>query len=215
MGIRPHHLLLALLLAAPAWAADSLPPAVEDVIEAAAANGVPRSTLEAKAREGVAKGVPEPRLIGALQQLVGDLAEARALLPAEASSDAVGSAGAALREGASAAAVRKVGAVPPRLRPSALQALADLLAIGFLESEAVGLIEAATNAPQPQVALTGLASAGAALTGAGVPSHEAADSLLDAVVAGASPLTTLPVTPPTGSGAPGNIPGIPPRGGNR
>lgn len=211
--MRGKTLVLAILIGS-ALPSLALAADTDSAIAAAVAAAVPRDLVEAKAREGEAKGIPLVRIEAALTQLATNVGRVRPLLPEHASADLLGAAARAIREGASEGAIRRVGAFGPAVRLRAMESLADLTAVGLLESDLLHLLETAASSPEPAIAVTGLSSAGASMAQSGSSPSEVSSALMDVVVAGQSPLTT-PTPPQTGSGNPPSPPtGGGPPGGN-
>jgi hypothetical protein len=121
-------------------------PAVDSLVQVAAAEGLPTEPLVQKALEGGAKHVSAPRVIGAVQVSLGQLRDAHDLLvragdqppvtPAEVTTVVW-----ALRRGVPAPVVeRMVAALPRPPRAAALHAVADLVAHHFDPDSGAGLI---------------------------------------------------------------------------
>ncbi len=130
---------------------------VEAVLQAARAAGLPTETLEAKAAEGAAKGVPPDRVAGYLEALRLDLARADALL-GDRAADAdraalLAAAAAALRAGGSGPAILELAESTPTLRAPAVRGFADLIAAGCPEPGALALIHRAAQESDPSAAL--------------------------------------------------------------
>jgi hypothetical protein len=157
---------LSVAVAAPAFAGDALPPAVEAAISDAVARGVPREPLEAKAREGLAKGIPAERIVVALGGLTVDLRAANDLVGAGGPIEAAASA---VRAGASPGAIRSVlASAPAGTEAAAVYSLGDVMAAGLDEAAAVELVSAALASEHPVDRLRGLATATATLIRGGM-----------------------------------------------
>lgn len=166
-------LFAALLFASgPALAADPLPDAVAQVLTHAAAQGLPTGPLEAKAREGLAKGVPPARIAGALGQLEASmLATSVALGDSLSGSDPAAhlvAGGAALTAGSSPAALRSLADASPEHAIAATRTYGDLLSHGFSEPQALDLVGGAFRGGDPGLALSGLSTTAASLVGSGL-----------------------------------------------
>jgi hypothetical protein len=121
-------------------------PAVDSLVQVAAAEGLPTEPLVQKALEGGAKHVTAPRVVAAVQVGLGQLRDAHDLLvragdeapvtPAEVTTVVW-----ALRRGVPAPVVeRMVAALPRPPRAAALHAVADLVAHRFDPDSGAGLI---------------------------------------------------------------------------
>ena len=148
-----------------------LDPEVAAVIEAARVAGLPVSSLESKAREGAAKGVPPARVAAHLGSLRADLDRAVTLLgPTAAGADRealLSGLAAALRAHASAAALKQLLALPPALRAQAARSLADLVTAGCTEADVLALIDRAARGPNPSTALHAAVTRAVTLIGQG------------------------------------------------
>ncbi len=176
-----------------------MPAEVTAVIQQAEADGVPTEALQDKAREGLAKGVPGPRVAAVLDGLRGDLLDAQTLLGSDVHGEILAAAAASARAGASDAGLRQLGQLEEGTR--ALESLADLLRLGFSEDQATRLIEAAVRSEDAKNALTGLATAASLLLDAGSPPGSVIDQLSADVAQGGSPLMYLPPVNVDSSGA--------------
>ncbi len=148
-----------------------LDPEVAAVIESARVAGLPVSSLEAKAREGAAKGVPPARVAAHLGSLRVDLDRAVTLLgPTAAGNDRealLSGLAAALRAHVSTAALKQVLALPPALRAQAAWSLADLVTAGCMEADVLTLIDRAVRGPNPSTALHAAVTRAVTLIGQG------------------------------------------------
>lgn len=185
--------LVLLGLAAPAQAAsDELPPEIRATLDAAAQSALPVGGLEAKAREGIAKGVPVARINAVLQQQAAQLARAQSLLSLPAGAvdrnDALTGAAFALDGGASDVAIRRLSRLDPSVRAPAMYSLGDLLRAGFSEASGLALVETAAASSQPVAAFSGLASSASELRGLGLSEPDVIASLQGQINAGRSPV---------------------------
>lgn len=170
-------LALCLVVWAPGVMAGDLPTEIEREILAAQQLGLPTAALEAKAREGLAKGVTPGRVAGVVADLRGQLEFANTLLgpmddPARRE-EVLGAAAGALAAGASPSAVRNLSTLPVEVRGSALVSLGDLLSLSFGEDTAVNLIRDAARGPNGSAKVEDLATVAATLLARGL-SQEAA-----------------------------------------
>lgn len=207
------RMVVVIALGAGTAAASDLPAPLADVVSSAAAEGLPTEPLEAKAREGLAKGVPVARITVVLEGLRSELDVARSALGGDAEPAVVTAAGHALRSGAGVGAVQRVAFAPHPRRDLALVSLGDLMHAGLPEERAVELVETASAAPQTERAFTGLAVTSSALLEAGMSADTVTRVLGDAVRSGEDALDMARVP---GSGMPshamgqGNQPANPP-----
>lgn len=152
--------VLLVCLGAPAAAraeSGDFAPDVAAELAWAKAAGLPVEPLEAKAREGAAKGVPSERVAVYLRGLGAELVAADAILGELARgsdrAELLLAAASARRAGASASALREAAAFDDDLRASASRALADLVGAGCTEAGALQLIRGAAGSAQPTEAL--------------------------------------------------------------
>ena len=173
----------------------ALAGAPDDVVAAAAAEGLPTTALEAKAAEGRAKGVDDARIASVLQDMAERLARAKGLLgPLDEATLIAG--GRALGAGASEAAVGQVATEAGGDSAKALDGLADLMSNGFAEEPASKLVRRAIRSNRPEEALATLAPAALALL-AGGQDHILTASTLEATLAkGQPPLAAVRGGPP-------------------
>lgn len=197
------------LFAAPAWAAD-LPPSLGAVVEDAAAQQLPVGPLEAKAAEGLAKGVPEARIEAVLDGMVRELLEARVVL-GQAPDAVVFAASRALKAGASEQAVRSLASGTHGDR--ALHSLADLLAMGVAEADAVRVVQVASASGSSDKEIAGLATSTAALVSRGSSPNEAALTVLGGLAGQNNGVGSLPDGAPGKKDNPGN--GVVPEKGSK
>lgn len=136
-----------------------LEPQVRDMVQTAEAAGLPGERLLTKANEGLAKGVPAPRILTVLSQLRLRLDEAASIVDAmqpkqQPAKDnrrrLVGTVADALHAGVPAGALRKIGAAGLARRAAdvapvngAIAALTDLVIRGYPVEAAGEVIEAA------------------------------------------------------------------------
>lgn len=202
-------MVLWLVLAGSSWATevpgeDPLPAGVAAVLTDAASAGLPTDPLRAKALEGLAKHVPEARLVDALTTMRQALAQADTLVaPDTAGADraeVVWAASLALRAGCSEGAVSSVARQGGRWGAAALTALSDLHAAGFPEAGAVSFVLAAAGGPQPERAFSGAVTTAVILAQRGVPATEALRMLTIGAAAGQSP--SAATTTSRGQGGP-------------
>jgi len=165
-------LTCALLANAPALAAEPLPSEVAAVLTHAEQQGLPTGPLEAKALEGLAKGVPPVRIAQALGRMEASMAATAAALGDRLSTtDPAGhlaAGGAALTGGSSEAALRSLADQATEHRVIATRTYADLLATGFSEPQALGLVGSAARGAEPQLALSGLSTTASSLVSGGL-----------------------------------------------
>jgi len=190
-------LLVAICLGtAPVFAAEPLPPEVAVVIEHAREAGLPTAPLEAKALEGLSKGVPPQRIAGALSRREASMAAtARSLGAGLSTSDPAGhlpGGGAALTAGASETALRQVSEDVPEHRVVATRTLADLMVQGFSEPQALDLVRGASHSADPSRALSGLATTAASLVNSGLTPTAATEQLHNQQKNGKHPLGNVP-----------------------
>jgi len=205
--------LLALqLLAPPSWAADPLPPEVQAVLDHADEQGLPLGPLEAKAQEGLAKGVPPVRIAGALEQLEASmLATMTALGDRLSTVDPaahLAAGGAALSGGSSDAALRALADQAPDHLVLATRTYADLLAHGFTEPQALGLVNGATRGPDPGLYLSGLSTSAASLVASGMSPTQAIIELGENPAAGRGKSNGPPEHSNAGGNGNGNAYGL-------
>jgi len=171
-----------------------LPDAVQAEVAQAEAAGLPSAPFEEKAREGLAKGVPEGRIVSVLDGMEVDLGHAKDVLGLDdPSGELLVAASRALDAGVSEGTVRRLGS-DEILGVLALSGVADLVAQGFSESQAVGLVEAGLASGAPERSLTGLASAASSLLHTGASHAQVSGALSAAVVSGRSPLSSVPAS---------------------
>ncbi len=144
--------LLALLIGGALWAAPeasaaSLPTEISTMIAERAAAGLPPEPLELKAREGMAKGVPEGVLASAVRDLADRMQRASDTLGAAALGSDRGAlltaSAAALRAGVSTGSLARVATLPEGRRALAVQTLGDLVTMGLPEDRSLVLVERA------------------------------------------------------------------------
>ena len=121
-------------------------PAIDSLVQQAAAEGLPTEPLIQKALEGGAKHIAPGRIVTAVQLERAQLRDARYLLGRAGVEPPITAAeltvvASALERGLPAPLVeRLVGALPREPRGPALHAVADLVAHGFDEDSAVDLV---------------------------------------------------------------------------
>ncbi len=183
-----------------------MPAEIQAVLDASSAAGLPLASLEAKAREGLAKRVAPARIAAALDGMRLDLQRAAELLPAgEGDEDRDGDLSAAahaLRQGAATASMKRLVGLEGGLRGPALMSFGDLLREGFDEGHSLMLVESAASSRDPALALSGLATAAVLLTERGMTPASAMERLTATVLSDRSPLTSLPPTGTETSGGP-------------
>jgi hypothetical protein len=107
-------------------------PKVEAVLTAAQRRGLPLEPLVQKALEGASKGAPGPRIVMAVEAMLGDLTRAREGLGPNATSDELVAGAAALRAGATLKMVDQLRRADPDGGVSVpLAVFADLVAGGM------------------------------------------------------------------------------------
>ena len=151
--------LLFAALGAPSVARAETPldAEVAAVIELARSAGLPVLSLDAKAREGLAKGVPAARVAAHLEALRVDLGRAVTLIGSAAEGvdreALVSGVAAALRARVSPGAIRQILTLPVGVRAPGARSLADLVAAGCNEADVLHLIDRAGRGPNPDAAL--------------------------------------------------------------
>ncbi len=186
----------SLLLGAPALSAAELPPPLQEVVAQAQADGLPAASLEAKAREGLAKGVAPARVAVVLERMLGDLSLVDVTLgelDAGPDRDAVICAAAAAHAaGLSDAGLIRLAGQAVDVRARALQASADLLQLGFSERDALDLVLVEAGSDDPLEGLSGLATAASVLVANGLSPGVAASRLASQDGSGKHPLANVP-----------------------
>lgn len=183
-------MILTVLLAA----AFALPPALEAEVDAAVADGLPTASLENKAAEGLAKGVPVARIAAVLAAEREAMREVRPLLPSGATDDALRAAGRARSAGASAASLASLARQGEPLRTQALWAYADILGQGLQQGQALRLVDSALQADDPQATLHATTIAVSRLRVQGQSPDQVGRQVARALAAGGPALATLPAT---------------------
>lgn len=173
-----------------------LPPDLAATVARAEAEGLPAEAVQSKALEGLAKGVSEARIALVLDALVVDLGRAREALPDGSAEMWVGGAR-ALRSGAKLEAIRGVVGGDVEVDARALHALADLLALGVAEADAVRVVRAAGSTPTAAADISVVATTAAALIGRGSSPTLAANQVLAGLIGQHAGAVSLP------DGAPG------------
>ena len=199
---RVFTFITALFLAGTASAGD-LPPELNEVVEQARSESLPSEVLASKAREGLAKGVPVARVQMVLESQLGDLRHASEIMGSH-NPEIIAAAARAVRSGATDKAVLRIQQSPTEIRVRAITSLGDLLALGFSESDAVRLVHTATSALQPDVAVSQLAPAAAALVTRGGSTDGITNELTLTMTADRAPLSALPADTRGGNSGNGN-----------
>lgn len=154
-------------------AAGELPAAIQVAIASAGAHGVPQAPLLEKAREGMAKGVDEARVVAAITALGAQMEAASTTLGALATGperdDVLAAAAYARQSGVSDASVRLVASGDAATRAPSIRALTDLVALGFPEDKSAALAISAARSGHPGENVDALAGAAATLLAQGVP----------------------------------------------
>ena len=118
-----------------------------EAADAAARAGAPRDMVYEKALEGLAKGVPTPRIVAAVEGFAERLARGAGLLGDRAGRADVSTAAEALGRGVPPEDVRAIAReVEPTSLSVALLVLADLVDLGAPAAEARGLLTDAVSA---------------------------------------------------------------------
>ncbi len=105
---------------------------VEAVVSSARGEGLPTEPLVQKALEGSSKGAPGPRIVMAVEGMLGDLRRAREALGRTTAADDIVAAAAALRAGATPVMVSEMRRVGPHGRVAVpLAVFTDLVAGGM------------------------------------------------------------------------------------
>jgi hypothetical protein len=125
--------------------------AVEALADAAERDGLPSDPVYAKALEGVAKGVPEARLLPALDQFAGRLRVARDVLGAAAQAPLLVAGVDALARGVPTETLRGLAAA--ERRPVAIVVLGDLVQSGLPADAALEVVREALARRAPDEAL--------------------------------------------------------------
>jgi hypothetical protein len=161
---------------------------IELSVAEARANGLPFEALLDKAVEGIAKGVPAPRIAGAVAQLAGELATARSILedgtpPVPTDVAAVADA---MRRGVPEPAIRRVAGQAGPGEPVALavHTMGDLMDRGVPAQQAVAVLDAWRFRGAHQEELRELADAVERLIRQGVMPGPAAAALANAMRGG-------------------------------
>jgi hypothetical protein len=130
---------------------------VQQVIDSAAASGLPPGPLISKAQEGAAKHADAQRIVAAVRSLSIDLATARSALGADADEATLMAGVGALRAGATTAYLGEIRAI--RGAPSVawpLIVLADLVSRGVPVDTAAGVVLVLVRAGAADNAYLGL-----------------------------------------------------------
>jgi hypothetical protein len=107
-------------------------PKVEALLTAARRRGLPAEPLVQKALEGASKGAPGPRIVSAVEAMLGDLGRAQEGLGRRATADELVAAAAALRAGATLGMVDQLRRTEPDGGVAVpLAVFADLVAGGM------------------------------------------------------------------------------------
>jgi hypothetical protein len=121
---------------------------VEEILNAARADGLPTDLLVTRALEGAAKGAPSQVIVAAVVRLREELRTARAALGETASPAELSAGASALRAGATAdalARLRRLRPTQPLTVPAAV--LADLVATGVpVDTAIIAVLVLAANA---------------------------------------------------------------------
>lgn len=167
--------------------------ALDAVVAAARAEGLPVDLLEAKRREAALKGVPTERALPVMERLRDELRQAAALVgdtPASERSAIVRAAARALDAKAQPA---QVGALlrelPPGQAARAIESLAALAAAGIAPEEALALVREALRQGRGY-SLSTLRPAIQALREAGLPDADAVAEVRDGLKSGRAPMDT-------------------------
>ena len=187
---RVYTVITVLLLASTASAAE-LPPELSEVIEQARSESLPAEVLASKAGEGLSKGIPVSRVKSVIESQLGDLRHASKLMGSQ-NPELVTATARAVRSGATDKAVLRIQQSPTEIRVRAITSLGDLLALGFSESDAVRLVLTATSSLQPDVAVSQLAPAAAALVTRKGSTEGITNELNLKMAVYRTPLSTLP-----------------------
>jgi hypothetical protein len=115
---------------------------VETLAVDAAGRGVPEGPLFNKALEGMAKGVPEPLLLDALQGYSQRLGMTRAAFGSEATTSLLVAGANALQRGVDRESLRSLGAARGR-SPMAVMVFADLIETGVTSEGALRVVHEA------------------------------------------------------------------------
>lgn len=186
-------LLAAVLSGAPSAGAATLPGDVAAMIEASSAAGLPREPLEFKAREGLAKGVPDAVVLSALRDLADRMQRASDTLGAAANGPdraaLLTSGAAALRAGVSISGLARAASTPAGKGAVAVQTLSDLVSMGVPEDRSLLLIERRSAAADGGAGIVELSSTVAGLLGQGM-SPSAAVEWVSTSHGGAGPGST-------------------------
>lgn len=189
--------LLLALWATTAQAAPPLPEVISAEVEAARQDGLPTDALEAKAQEGLAKGIPPARVAAVIGQMRQDMASTSSVLDSLAlgasRAEIVAAATLARRAGATDHTLTEVARLSEPHRARALRSLADLLGQEVPEPEATRLVALAVDTRQPDVALREVTVATSRLRSRGFEASEAAHMVTVAMGEGLPPLSVVSV----------------------
>ena len=178
-----------LLILSPVMAsAGDWPVEIEGALERAVQDDVPTAPLEQKATEGSAKGVPAPRVAAVLDQMRGEMLEAREVL-GDVEGDVLAAAGSAHRVGVSWDAIEAISDAGGDAR--AITGLNDLIRLGLSEFEATRLVTMAVNSKDPSGSLSGLATSASLMLDTGLSTNLVSDQLSLQIVQGSTPLSAI------------------------
>lgn len=179
-------------------------------LELARQDGVPGEPLVFKALEGVAKRVPEDRILAVVERLRVNLVQAKAMLEQVGVRAPAGSAisgvASAIERGAPPDAVRATVRAGAGDNPTvALHTVADLMGRGLASDDAIAMVVAVLERGGGVPEVLALPGALDRLTTRGLPLPDAARELMQAIRAGRIPpgITIPPVGAPVPAGPPG------------
>ncbi len=186
--------VLAAGLSPEALAGEPLPARVQETVRQAEAAGLPVGPFEAKAQEGLAKGVPEDRVEALLLQMrermreadgaLGELArgaDRAELLQAATRARTAGASGEGLVE-----------AARHTHRVAAMWCLGDLLGAGVGEREALRLVAQASQGGDPAGRYREMVTAMQRMQGLGMGPVAAAQQMSQTMAHGQPPLAAVP-----------------------
>lgn len=196
-------------------------------LERARENGVPGEPLVSKALEGVAKGVPEDRILAVVDRLQANLVQARSALEQAGMSSPAGhvisGVASAFERGVPWEAVQSIVGEIREGQPTvvAMHTVADLMGRGLGADEALGMVVAVLERGGGAREVLALPPALDRLRTRGLSAPDAAREILQAIQAGqvppgvtGAPALNLPPAGPPGA-AGGRPPQLPGAAGNR
>ena len=197
-------------------------------LERARVNGVPGDPLVSKALEGVAKRVPEDRILAVVDRLEANLVQARSALEQAGMSSPAGyvisGVASAFERGVPWEAVQSIVGVIREGQPTvvAMHTVADLVGRGLGVDESLGMVVAVLERGGGAREVLALPPALDQLRTRGLSAPDAAREILQSIQAGqvppgvtGGPALNLPPAGPPGAAAGGRPPELPGAAGNR